>query len=87
MKSKHPFEDYVTALTGDLFNLIQAIPEAPAPFGQHKLTRAEQLERHAEIANDPDAWGAIIDAQGVEAALEYDRKMRQYGRTYTDAND
>jgi hypothetical protein len=68
--------DIIAEDTADwLFRRVQSFPSDVEPFGQTKLTQAEQLARYQSIQGDPAAWAGIISEHGLEQAIAYWQKM------------
>ncbi|HUV94393.1 MAG TPA: hypothetical protein VMX14_06115 [Anaerolineae bacterium] len=72
---ENPLDTLVDFCVDRLSEIVDAIPEDIPPFGSQKLTTEEQLERYAEIREDPQAWAKLADAHGLRGIIEYGVKM------------
>lgn len=70
-------DELLEAFTTSLVRDVEALPEAPAPFGQRRLSREEQLARYAQVRDDPGAWQAMLEERGVDEVVRYARVMER----------
>ena len=70
-------DELLEAFTRSLVRDVEALPEAPAPFGQRRLSREEQLARYVRVRNDPGAWQTMLQDRGVDEVVRYARIMER----------
>lgn len=74
-KAENAYEEHIERGAERVVDQVLRFPEQERPVGTRRLTQAEQLERYREIRDDPQAWLAFIEENGMNAALEYAKKM------------
>lgn len=72
-------EEFVQSVLAD----VEALPEAPVPFGEVPLSDDEQLERYLGVRDDVGYWRRLIEERGLDAAVDYfehmERRLRDAG--------
>lgn len=72
---KNPLDDLAAMGADRMMAMVKAMPDDIEPFNSEKLTKAEQLQRYAEVRDNPQRWLQIIQDQGLDAAIDYWKTM------------
>lgn len=73
--AKNPLDDVAQRAAERMSMMVDKLPEDIEPFAAQKLSRQEQLERYAEMRDNPQAWMQIIQENGLDSAIEYWKTM------------
>ena len=76
-EAKHPLERDVDAFVERVYGEIQALPEAPAPFGHVQLTPDEALQTWLDNRANPEYWAPMLAERDMQEVIDYDRSMRK----------
>ncbi len=72
---ENPLDTLVDFCADQLVALVGQVPDDAPPFGSRKLTLEEQIERYAEVRDDPQAWIKLLDGRGLREVVAYALRM------------
>ncbi len=76
-------DEFVASLVRD----VEALPEAPAPFGEVPLRPEEQVERYLQVRGDVRHWHGVLQERGLDETIRYALAMERLAQRYGGTGD